>query len=69
VEEGAPEAAANMMICLVHQANYLLDRQLRRLEATFLAGGGFTERLHGARRAARATRGPNGGEGQPRRVR
>jgi four helix bundle suffix protein len=55
VEQGTPQAAANTMICLVHQANYLLDRQLRRLEATFLAGGGFTERLYGARRAARRT--------------
>lgn len=46
----APEDAANMVICLIHQANYLLDQQLRSLEASFLRDGGFTERLYRARR-------------------
>ncbi|HOW64934.1 MAG TPA: four helix bundle suffix domain-containing protein [Candidatus Paceibacterota bacterium] len=27
---------ANIVICLIHQANYLLDQQLRRLEQDFL---------------------------------
>jgi four helix bundle suffix protein len=40
---------ANLAICLIHQANYLLDRQLRRLEADFLAQGGLRERLTRAR--------------------
>lgn len=40
------ETAANMMICLVHQANYLLDRQIQALEKEFLKEGGFTERLY-----------------------
>jgi len=31
------------LVCLIHQANYLLDHQLRRLEADVLAEGGFTE--------------------------
>ena len=53
VEQGSPEAAANTMICVIHQANYLLDQQLRQLEERFLAEGGFTERLYHARRAAR----------------
>ena len=53
VEEGTPEVAANTVVCLIHQANYLLDQQLRHLEERFLAEGGFTERLYRARRAAR----------------
>ena len=53
VEQGDPEAAANTKICVIHQANYLLDQQLRQLEARFLAEGGFTERLYHARQAAR----------------
>jgi len=40
------ETAANTLICLVNQASYLLGRQLRSLEQSFLAEGGFTERLH-----------------------
>ena len=56
VEEGSPEVAANTMLCLVHQANYLLDQQLRQLEERFLAEGGFTERLYHARQRARKTK-------------
>ena len=39
------ETAANTMICLIHQANYLLDQQLRALEQEFLKEGGFREKL------------------------
>lgn len=53
VEQGAPEVAANTVICLIHQANYLLDQQLRKLEAQFLAEGGFSERLYEGRRRRR----------------
>ncbi len=53
VEKGSPEVAANTLICLVHQANYLLDRQLRQLEQQFLKEGGFTEKLYRARQQAR----------------
>ena len=49
IEEGAPEAAANTAICLIHQANYLLDQQLRALDKAFLNQGGFTERLYQVR--------------------
>jgi restriction system protein len=41
------------MACLIHQANYLLDRQLLALEQEFLKEGGFTERLYSARSQAR----------------
>ncbi|MGC8494332.1 MAG: four helix bundle suffix domain-containing protein [Syntrophobacteraceae bacterium] len=47
------ESAANSLICLIHQANYLLDQQLRSLEQMFLKEGGFTERLYNARQQAR----------------
>jgi restriction system protein len=53
IEEGAAEVAANTMVCLVHQTNYLLDQQLRALEKVFLKEGGFTERLYQARTQTR----------------
>src|SRR3989339_1130978 len=53
LEASPPEVAANTMICLIHQANYLLDQQLRALEKDFLKDGGFTERLYNARSKAR----------------
>jgi restriction system protein len=45
-EKADPETAANVAICLIHQTNYLLDRQLRQLEKAFLDQGGFTEKLY-----------------------
>lgn len=54
VEESPPEIAANTMVCLVNQANFLLDRQLASLEQAFLNEGGFTERLYNARRQHRS---------------
>ena len=53
----SPEAAANCAICLINQANFLLDRQLKSLEKEFLEQGGFTERLYWERRKARARQG------------
>jgi len=53
IENAPAEVAANTMLCLVHQANYLLDQQLRQLEQAFLEQGGFTERLYQARQQAR----------------
>src|SRR3989344_771986 len=47
---GDPENFANCLICLIHQANFLLDRQLKALEKSFLEEGGFTERLYKARK-------------------
>ena len=51
--EGSAEIAANTLICLIHQANYLLDQQLRALEKVFLKEGGFTEKLYRARSQVR----------------
>jgi len=53
VERGTPEVAANTVLCIIHQANYLLDQQLRQLEERFVAEGGFSERLYRARQARR----------------
>ena len=36
LETRPPEVAANILLCLIHQANYLLDCQLRQLEKAFL---------------------------------
>jgi four helix bundle suffix protein len=36
---------ANIAICLINQANYLIDRQLLRLEKDFLEQGGLRERM------------------------
>ena len=49
IEESSPEVAANTLVCLIHQTNYLLDQQLRQLEQAFLSEGGFTERLYQGR--------------------
>jgi len=49
IETRPPETVANIAICLIHQANYLLDRQLRALERNFLARGGIRERMTRAR--------------------
>lgn len=48
-----PVMVANTLICLIHQANYLLDCQIRALETQFIQGGGYSERLAAARLAER----------------
>lgn len=40
-----PAIRANAVICLIHQANYLLDRQIAALEAAFIDDGGYSEQL------------------------
>ena len=45
----APEVVANILICLIHQTNYLLDQQLRRLEKDFVERGGLRENMTRAR--------------------
>jgi four helix bundle suffix protein len=53
VEEDNAETAANCLICLINQTNYLLDQQLRHLDRCFLEEGGMTERLYRMRRERR----------------
>jgi four helix bundle suffix protein len=47
------EVVANITICLIHQANYLLDQQLKALAENFLKEGGLRERMTRARLQAR----------------
>jgi restriction system protein len=56
IEDGSPEIAANTLLCLIHQTNYLLDQQLRQLETAFLEEGGFTEKLYRTRSEAQRKR-------------
>lgn len=49
IETRPADIVANIMICLIHQTNYLLDQQLRALEQAFLAEGGLRERMTRAR--------------------
>ena len=49
VETRPPEVLANIAICLIHQCNYLLDQQLKRLEKDFVQDGGLRERMFKAR--------------------
>ncbi|HEX4962792.1 MAG TPA: four helix bundle suffix domain-containing protein [Thermoanaerobaculia bacterium] len=49
-----PAVVANAVICLIHQANYLLDQQIAALERDFIHKGGYSENLAAARLAERA---------------
>ncbi len=44
-----PAVRANALICLINQANFLLDRQIAALEAAFIDEGGYSEQLATAR--------------------
>jgi len=54
IETRPAPIVANILICLIHQTNYLLDQQLRQLEKAFLAEGGLRERMTRARLSARS---------------
>lgn len=41
---------ANIIICLINQANYLLDKQIRQLERAFIEEGGIREKMYQARK-------------------
>ena len=56
VETRSADVVANIAICLIHQANYLLDRQIRNLEKSFLEEGGIRERMSRARYESRSSR-------------
>ena len=53
IESRPSLVVANVVISLIHQTNYLLDQQIRRLEQDFLKEGGLRERMTRARLAAR----------------
>jgi restriction system protein len=54
LSHGDPAVVANAVICLIHQANYLLDQQISALERDFVQKGGYSESLAAARLAERA---------------
>src|SRR3954469_21292060 len=54
IETRPAPVVANILICLIHQTNYLLDQQLRQLEQAFLKEGGLRERMTRARLSARS---------------
>ena len=56
-----PAIRANALLCLINQANYLLDQQLKKLEQDFLKEGGLRERMTRARLKVRAK---GSGQGQ-----
>lgn len=45
LDHANPAIRANATICLIHQANFLLDRQIAVLEAAFVQDGGYSEQL------------------------
>ncbi len=49
-ETRSGEVVANIAICLIHQAGYLLDQQIRRLEYDFVTRGGVKETMARVRR-------------------
>jgi four helix bundle suffix protein len=54
LEHKDPGVVANTLICLIHQANFLLDRQIAVLERSIIEKGGYRENLTAARLAERA---------------
>ena len=49
IETRPPDIVANIIICLIHQTNYLLDQLIRQLEKDFLEKGGLKENMFRAR--------------------
>jgi four helix bundle suffix protein len=56
-ETRSAEVVANIAICLIHQATYLLDHQLHYLEAKFIEDGGLRERMTQIRHQSRNQQG------------
>ena len=53
LENRDPGIRANALICLIHQANFLLDKQIAAVEQQFVDEGGYSEQLAAARLAER----------------
>lgn len=49
IEHEDPEISANVLRCLINVTMYLLERQVKALEAAFLKEGGLRERMTKAR--------------------
>jgi four helix bundle suffix protein len=60
-----PAVRANALICLINQANMLLDRQIAALEKQFIKQGGYSEALATARIAERTRQRQDGNDNAP----
>lgn len=58
-ETRPPATVANIAICLIHQTNFLLDQQIRRLSKDFVEQGGLRERMTRVRLRHRDQRKPD----------
>lgn len=56
LEHADPAVRANALVCLINQANFLLDQQIAAVEEQFVEGGGYSERLAALRLAERERR-------------
>ena len=52
-ESRPAEVVANIALCLIHQANFLIDQQIRHLEKEFVKSGGIRERMARVRKEQR----------------
>lgn len=59
-----PAIIANTLICLIHQANFLLDHQIAGLERQFIEEGGYSEMLHAARLKERERQSSSSSQGE-----
>ena len=55
LDHANPAIVANTVLCLIHQADYLLDQQISALEHQFIEDGGYSEQLAALRVARRQT--------------
>ena len=53
LDHADPAMRANALICVINQANFLLDHQITALENQFIEDGGYSEQLAAARLAER----------------
>lgn len=65
LEHPDPAVRANAIICLIHQANYLLDQQISALERQFIQEGGYSERLAAERLAFRGKKAAQSDQSDP----
>jgi four helix bundle suffix protein len=56
LEHADPGVRANALICLINQANFLLDQQIAAVERQFVEDGGYSEQLAAARLVEREKR-------------
>ena len=56
IETRPADIVANIIISLIHQTCFLLDRQIAALEKQFLENGGLKEKMSNMRREARKSR-------------